>query len=130
MWSFLASFLGGPVINGLIGAYKAKLDSGNTSENIAANLAARELAVQQRESEVNAQYKTALIGKWYEPVQLLGYCMVLYVGKVVVWDKVLASLTGGSTDPISGSVGEWAGLIIMFLIGKRGGENIARIIRR
>ena len=30
MLSWLASFLSGPIVNGLIGAYKAKLEAGNT----------------------------------------------------------------------------------------------------
>jgi hypothetical protein len=130
MWQWLASFLTAPIINGFISAYKAKLDAGNTKERIAADLAARELAVQQRETEVNTQYKIAMIGHWYEPTQLLGYIMVVYVGKVIVWDKVLGYWTDGNTDSIGGAVGEWAGLIIMFLVGKRGIENVARIIRK
>jgi hypothetical protein len=130
MWGLLLYILGGPLINGAIKAYQAKLSAGNTSENIAADLAARELAVQQRETEVQAEYKRALIGHWYEPTNLLGYIMVVYVGKVVLFDKVLASLTGGRTDSIEGQVGEWAGAIILFLVGKRGIENVARIIRR
>jgi hypothetical protein len=130
MWSWLASFLGGPIINGLISAYKAKLDAGNTAGQIAATLAARELAVEQREAEVTTQYKIAMIGHWYEPTQLLGYIMVVYVGKVIVWDKVLGYWTEGNTDSIGGAVGEWAGLIIMFLVGKAGIENVARILKR
>ena len=127
MWGIILSFLGGPVIKGAIEAYKTKLEAGNTSDRIAADLAGRELDVQRREVEVQNEYKVALIGRWYEPTQLLGYIMVIYVGKVIVFDKVLGL---GSTDPITGAVGEWAGMIIMFLIGKRGFENIARIIRR
>ena len=30
MWTWLASFRGGPVVNGLINAYKAKLEAANT----------------------------------------------------------------------------------------------------
>lgn len=127
MWGAILSFLGGPIVNGAIKAYQAKLAAGNTTEKIAADLASRELAVQQREAEVQSEYKRALIGHWYEPTQLLGYIMVVYVGKVVVWDKVLAL---GVTDSITGQVGEWAGAIILFLIGKRGFENVARIIRK
>lgn len=130
MWAWLGSLLTGPIINGAIKAYEAKLKAGNTSEKIGADIAIRELQVQQREIEVEGEYKRALIGRWYEPTQLLGYIMVVYVGKVVVFDKVLASLTGGSTDPIDGAVGEWAAAIILFLIGKRGFENVARIIRK
>ena len=121
------NFFGGPVIKGAVDAYKAKLEAGNNADRIAADLAGRELQVQQREIEVQGQYKIALIGNWYEPTNLLGYIMVIYVGKVVIWDKVLA---WGSTDSIQGAVGEWAGMIIAFLVGKRAIENVARIIRR
>lgn len=123
----ILNFFGGPIVQGVVDAYKAKLEAGNTHERIAADLAGRELEVQRREVEVQGAYKTALIGRWYEPTQLLGYIMVVYVGKVIIWDKVLSL---GSTDAIHGAVGEWAGAIIMFLIGKRGFENIARIMTR
>jgi hypothetical protein len=127
MWGLLLSFLGGPLINGAIKAYQAKLAAGNTSENIAADLAARELAVQQREIEVQSEYKRALIGHWYEPTNLFGYIMVIYFGKSIIWDKVLAL---GTTDGLTGATAEWAGWIMMFYVGKRGIENVARIIRR
>lgn len=127
MFAWLGSIITGPIINGAINAYKAKLEAGNTKERIAADLAGRELEVQRAEVEAQAKLRTAMIGHWYEPTQLLGYIMVIYVGKVVVWDKVLDL---GSTDPIRGAVGEWAAAIILFLIGKRGFENVARILKR
>jgi hypothetical protein len=126
MWSWLASFLGGPVISGLINAYKAKLAAGNTTEKIAADLAARELAVQQTEIQAQTQLRVAQIGKWYEPEHLIGYFLAFYIGKVIVWDKVLGL---GSTDPITGDVGTWAGMIMLFYFGKRGVENVARILK-
>jgi hypothetical protein len=127
MWTAILSFLGGPIVNGAIKAYTAKLAAGNTSENIAADLAARELAVQQKEIEVQAEYKRSLIGHWYEPTNLFGYIMVIYFGKIIIWDKVLKL---GATDGITGQAAEWAGMIMLFYIGKRGIENVARIIRR
>ena len=127
MWSAILSFLGGPIVNAAIKAYSAKLAAGNTSEKIAADLAARELAVQQREVEIAGDYKRALIGRWYEPTNLFGYIMVIYFGKIIVWDKVLKL---GVTDSITGQGAEWAGWIMMFYVGKRGFENIARIIRK
>lgn len=126
----LLSFLGGPVIQGIINGYKAKLEAGNTTEKIAADLAGRELEVQQKEIEVNAQLKTAEIGKWYEPDHLLGYIMVLYFGKIVVWDKVFGYITNGSTDPLTGEAATWGGMVITFYVGLRGFQNIARIIKR
>lgn len=133
MFAFLTpllSFLGGPVIQGVIDAYKAKLAAGNTADSIAADLAARELAVQQREIEVQAQLKTAEIGKWYEPDHLLGYIMVTYFGKIVVWDKVLGSLTQGNTDPLTGEAAVWGGMVFTFYVGMRGVQNVARILKR
>lgn len=132
MWSWLASFLGGPVISGLIKAYQAKLTAGNTSERIAADLAGRELAVQQTEIQAQAQLRIAEVGKWYEPDHLFGYIMVIYFGKAILIDKVLASVIGAdwSTDPIKGDLAIWAGWIMTFYIGKRGFENVARIIKR
>jgi hypothetical protein len=127
MWTAILSFLGGPIIKGLIDGYKAKLDAGNTSERIAAELAGRELEVQRREAEVEGEYKRALIGHWYEPTNLFGYIMVIYFGKIIVWDKVLKL---GVTDSITGQGAEWAGWIMLFYVGKRGFENVARIIRK
>lgn len=130
MWTWLASFLGGPVINGLIGAYKAKLASGDTREHIAADLAQRELAVQQAEVAAQAQLKVAEIGHWYEPEKLFAYVALSYFAKVVVWDNVLGDLTHGSTPAIHGDVATWLGLVFTFYLGKRGIENVARIIKR
>lgn len=126
----ILSFLGGPIVNGLIGAYKEKLAAGNTSERIAADLADRELQVQQRELEVHAQLKTAEIGKWYEPDHLFGYIMVIYFFTIVVWDKVLGDWTHHSTDPLGGDSATWAGMIMAFYVGMRGAQNLARILKR
>lgn len=127
MLTWLASFLGGPVVNGIINAYKAKLSAENTSERIAADLAGRELAVQAREIEAQTQLRIAEIGRWYEPDHLASYIFVAYLAKVVVWDVMLGL---GTTDPIRGTVGEWMGMIAVFLFGKRGIENVARILKR
>ena len=125
--TWLLSFLSGPLLANILKAYQAKLAAGNTTQQIDATLAARELAVQEREIEVAGQYKTALIGRWYEPVNLLGYIIVAYVAKVVVWDTMLDL---GSTAAVRGNVGEWLGMVMLFLVGKRGAENVARIIRK
>lgn len=126
----ILSFLGGPIVNGLIGAYKEKLAAGNTSERIAADLADRELQVQQRELEVHAQLKTAEIGKWYEPDHLFGYIMVIYFFTIAVWDSVLQDWTHHSTPALKGDAGVWAGWIMAFYVGLRGAQNLARIIKR
>lgn len=126
MWTWLASLITGPIISGVIDGYKAKLAAGNTTDRIAADLAARELEVQRREIEVQGEYRRALIGHWYEPTNLFGYTMVIYFGKIILWDKVLG---WGVTDSITGQGAEWAGWIMIFYVGKRGFENVAAILK-
>lgn len=130
MWQIIANLLGGPVVTGLIDAYKAKLAAGNTAESIAAGLASRELAVQQREIEVDSALRIAQIGKWYEPEHLFGYVLFIYFAKCILWDKVLGAWTHGITDPLAGDISTWAGLIILTYFGKRTFENVARIIKK
>lgn len=94
---------------------------------IAADLAKQELDLQKREAELSTQLRIAQIGRWYEPEHLFSYVLVFYFSKVVVWDIMLDL---GSTPPLRGSIAEWAGMIMLALFGKRGIENVARILRK
>lgn len=125
--SWLASFLSGPIVNGVIDGYKAKLAAGNNQDRIAADLAARELDVQRAEIEAQNAYRIATVGKWWEPERLMGYAVAIYIAKLLVWDKVLGL---GSTDPLGGWIEATANLIVAFYFGKRTFENVARIIKR
>lgn len=127
IWTWLASFLSGPLLGGILKAYQAKLAAGNTTQQIDATLAARELAVQEAEIAAQAQLKVAEIGHWYEPEKLFAYTIWFYFSKVLIWD---AALHLGSTDAVRGDAAKWAALIMAFYFGKRGLENIARIIKR
>lgn len=124
--AWLGNLLGGPFAKAAVDAYKAKLTSENSQEKIASELATRELDVEQRELELQTQLRIAQIGKWYEPEHLFGYIMVIFFGKIVIWDKVLAL---GTTDPIKGDAATWAGWIMLAYFGKRGVENAIRIFK-
>jgi hypothetical protein len=132
MWMAIMSFIGGPVIKGLIDAYQAHLQSVTQDKTIAADLAGKEIAAQTAETNAVTQYRIAEIGHWYEPDKLMGYFVAIYLAKLLVWDKVLGL---GITDGLC-KVGDncWTGsvanTIVMFYFGKRGFENIARIIKR
>lgn len=127
MWLSLISFLGGPVISGLINAYKAKLQAGNTTEKIASETAAAEIAAQTAETQAITQYRIASIGKWYEPDRLMGYCVTIYLAKLLIWDKVLGL---GVTDPLLGWSGTVATTIVGAYFGKRSIETVARILKK
>lgn len=127
MWMTIISFLGGPVIKGLIDAYQAKLKAGNVESKIASDLAATEIAAQTAEMQAITQYRIAEIGHPFEPDKIMGYLVALLLGKLIVWDICLG---WGSTNLHDGWLTTTSNLIISFYFGKRGFENIARIIKR
>jgi hypothetical protein len=131
MWfalaKWLAGFVTGPVFDDLLKGYQAKLAAGNTSESIAADLAAKELAVQSRELELQTQLRVAEIGHPFEPDRLMGYCVAIYFAKLLIFDKVLGL---GTTDGLAGFASTTANLIVASYFAKRGFENVARIIKR
>lgn len=127
MWLSIISFLGGPVISGLIKAYQAKLAAGNVESKIAADLAAGEIVAQTAETAEITKYRIAELGYWYEPDKLMGYFVAVYFGKLLIWDKVLGL---GTTDPLAGFASITANLVVSFYFAKRGFENVARIIKR
>ncbi len=129
MWSWLASLIGGPIITGLINAYKAKLDAANSRDRMAADLAAKEI---EAEIEARKQASTIILaeqGRWYTAIirPLIAFPLIIYLWKVIVWDTVLGL---GTTEPLTGMVAEWTGMIVTAYVGGRSIEKVARIFRR
>ena len=126
---WLGNLLGGPFAKAAVDAYRARLAAGNTSEKVTADLAARELAVEQRERELATQVVIAEEGRWYTalPRPLFAFAFIIYVWKVVVWDKVLGL---GTTDALSGDVAQWALIVLTAYFGGRSIEKVARILAR
>jgi hypothetical protein len=124
---WLGNLWGGPFAKAAVDAYRAKLTAENTSETIAADLAARELSVEQRERELATQAVLAEQGRWYTalPRPLFAFAFVIYAWKVVVFDKVFG---WGSTDPLSGDVAQWAMIVLTAYFGGRSLEKVARIL--
>ncbi|HET7191623.1 MAG TPA: hypothetical protein VFI98_06890 [Pseudolabrys sp.] len=127
--SWLGNLLGGPFAKAALDAYRARLSAENTSEKIAADLASREMAVEQRERELATELLVAEQGRWYTalPRPLFSFAFIIYVWKVVVWDRVLGL---GSTAPLSGDVSQWAMIVMTAYFGGRSIEKIARILAR
>ena len=126
---WLGNLLGGPFAKAAVDAYRAKLSSENTSEKIVADLAARELDVEQRERELAAQVVIAEQGRWFTalPRPLFAFAFVIYAWKVVVWDRVLGL---GSTDALGGDVAQWAMIVLTAYFGGRSIEKVARILAK
>ena len=126
---WLGNLLGGPFARAAVDAYRAKLSAESTSEKIAADLAARELTVETRERELATQLAIAEQGRWYTalPRPLYAFAFIVYVWKVVVWDRVLGL---GSTPALTGDVAQWAMIVLTAYFGGRSLEKVARILAR
>lgn len=127
--SLLVNFLGGPVVTGLLNAYKAKLAADNTSDRITADLAIRELAVEQREKEIAVEQMKVDEGRWWTaaPRAIVTWSFALYVAKIVVYDTMLGM---GSTPPLHGDVSTWIGWLMAMWFGGRSAEKIAQILKK
>jgi hypothetical protein len=130
--AWLGNLLGGPFARAAVDAYRARLSAENTSEKVAADLAARELDVERREREVSAQVVVAEQGRWLTalPRPLFAFAFVIYAWKVVVWDKVLGAWTHGVTDPLGGDVAQWGMVVLSAYFGGRSLEKVAKILGR
>ena len=129
MWSWLASFLSGPIINGLISAYKAKLAATNTTDAQAADLAKSEILGEIANRQTEASIIRQEEGRWWTamPRPLFAMIFVIYVGKCVVWDKVLG---WGSTDPLGSELSTLEYIVVSGYFGGRTIEKVARIFKR
>lgn len=127
--SWLGSMIGGPFAKAAVDAYKAKLASANEHDKLAADLAAKEIAADIEARKQASAIVIAEQGRWYTAIirPLLALPVIIYFWKVIVWDKVLAL---GTTDPITGMVAEWAGLIVAAYVGGRSLEKVASIFAR
>ena len=76
MWNLILGFLGGPIVNGLLGAYTAKLKSDDSIDQTKARLASQAISLDTREAELASQERIALIGHWYAVENLFGYATV------------------------------------------------------
>jgi hypothetical protein len=129
MLPWLAQFLTAPIIGGFIEAYKAKLAADNTQDRTAADLAAKAIAAEIEARQSANAIIIAEQGRWHTAMirPLLALPVIVYLWKVIVWDKVLGL---GTTDAIGGDVGVWAGMIVTTYVGGRSLEKIARTIWR
>ncbi|MGV1446084.1 hypothetical protein ACVSQ4_27830 [Klebsiella pneumoniae] len=129
MWGAIFSFLGGPLISGLISAYKARLQSLDSQDQRALELAQAEI---QAEISARAEATKLLIaeqGRWYTAMirPLFALPFIIFAFKVVVWDKVLGLGVTDKLDPNMWSVFQ---TVVVSYFGATAVERVTRIFRR
>lgn len=127
-WLSILKFFGEGAFKSLVDGYKAKLEAGNNSEKIAADLAAKDFELQAKEREVGVQMANLDSGRWWTaaPRAIVCWSFALYIAKVVIIDTTLG---WGVTPPLRGMIAEWGGIVIVAWFGSRSLEKVARIFR-
>jgi hypothetical protein len=99
MWGMVFSFLGGPVISGLLSAYKQRLASINTQDQMALDLLQKEVEADIAARAEATKLLIAEQGHWYTAIirPLFAMPFIVFSFKIVVWDKVLGL---GVTDAL------------------------------
>ncbi|TBW33339.1 hypothetical protein EYW49_20485 [Siculibacillus lacustris] len=118
-WTTILDWISGGLAGKVVEAYKARLDAGNTTDRIAADLASRDIAA--RQAIVQAE-----LASWFTALPRVTIEMIfaVYIAKLVIWDKVLAL---GSTDALTGDLGSWASIVIGGMFGHAIAGRIAGI---
>ena len=126
MWLTIMQFIGGPVVSGLISAYREHLKATTTDKQTASVLAGQQIAAETADVQAINQLKIAQVGHHWEVEKLFAYVTLFYYAKLLIWDKVMGL---GSTDPLTGWALVAANLVIGFYFTKRTAENVTAIIK-
>lgn len=110
--TWLLSFLSGPLLTGLLNAYKAKLAAANTTDKLSVDLAVADLQAQIEARKASVALAT-------NPLMavlmfFMAFPVAVYINKIILWDKILAL---GTTDPLTGWIGVVSTTIVGFFFG-------------
>lgn len=129
MWQMIFSFLGGPVIKGLLDAYQARLKSINTEDAQALELLKKEVDADIAARAEATKLILAEQGHWYTAIirPLFALPFIIFEFKVIVIDKVMH---GGTTDAIDPMMWGVFNTIIISYFGATAVERVTRIFKR
>lgn len=132
MWSVILSFLGGPLINGILQAYRDRLKSINTQDHMALDLLQKEVDADAAARAEATKLLIAEQGHWFTRSvrPTLGWVINIFLAKVLLYDKAFGSWTGGHTDGLDPNL--WS--VVMVVIGSYFGvaavERVGQIFKR
>jgi hypothetical protein len=129
MWGAIFSFLGGPLISGLLDAYKARLSTINTQDQMALDLLQKEIDADIAARAEATKLLLAEQGRWYTAMirPLFALPFIVFAFKVIVWDKVLGWGVTDKLDPNFWSVFQ---TIVISYFGASAVERVSRIFKR
>lgn len=123
MWSFLASLIGGPVVNGLLDAYKAKLGAADNVDTHAVDLAKASIAADIAARANAKEIRLATAGDLGVRVLffLLGAAFTLHVAAICIGTTFAPLLSSSSwllhIPPLPAPFDAYEATIIGFFFG-------------
>lgn len=132
MWGLILSFLGGPFINGLISAYKLRLQTINTQDSKALELLQAEIAAEVAARAEASKIIIAEQGHWFTRSvrPALGWIVIILLAKILLYDKALGDWTGGHTDALDPNLWNVVMVIIGGYFSSTAVERVAKIFKR
>lgn len=131
MLGIILSWLGGPIakqaFQTALDGYKAKIAAGNTSEKIAADLAAQQAAIDyQREAAEQETVRSEESRYW--PIVRWGFAFpfMLFNFKIIIWDRMLH---WGITEPLSADLIQLEMIIVTAYFGHSALTNMAQLLK-
>lgn len=130
MFSWIASFIAGPVVNGILNGYKAKLAAGNETDRLAVELASK--SIEADIARRNAQRDLGIAGMNH-PVWWLGW--VLFVIPVGLYNAAIFILSTLGIPPDTFAVlrvpleqEQLARTVVEYFFLAQGGTGIAGLL--
>src|SRR5882672_6308238 len=101
MWTLILSFLGGPLINGILQAYRDRLKSINTQDHMALDMLQKEVDAEIAARAEATKLLIAEQGSWITRCirPLFALPFIIFAFKVVVYDKVFGLGMTDALDP-------------------------------
>lgn len=129
MWTWLLSFISGPLLGKIVEAYKVKVEAKTKGDAQAVELAVEEIKGEIAQRQTEAALIREEQGWWVTALvrPLMAAPFIIFAWKVVVWDKVLG---WGVTDPLDPNMWSVFLTVVGAYFGGRTIEKVARIFKR
>ena len=127
--AWLLQLIGGPLVTGVLGAYKDHLDATNNASSIAANLAVQQATINEQRDALAQQVVIAEQGHWWTslPRPMIAYSVAIFVFKAMVWDTVFKL---GHTDDLTPAMWTVVHIVLTAYFGTQAVERAVTIFNR
>lgn len=132
MWTAILSFLGGPVISGVLQAYRDRLKSINTQDHMALDMMQKEVDAEIAARSEATKLLIAEQGHWFTRSVRpgIGWVILILLAKVLLYDKAFGQWTGGHTDALDSNLWNVVMVVIGSYFGAAAVERVSQIFKR